>query len=87
MFSDVGSQRRLLQILCVLHFVDNSSDQTGTDSDKIWKLGQFMTSWSMNSLAFLCQVGIFVLMKVFLYGKGRKYFKQYIPNKKMHHQA
>ena len=37
-FSDVMSQTRFLQILRVLHFVDNSSDRTGTDSDRIWKI-------------------------------------------------
>ena len=37
-FSDVLSRRRFLQMLRVLNFVDNSSDQTGTDSDRIWKI-------------------------------------------------
>ena len=77
-FSEVFSRKRFLQILCVLHFVDNSSVPSGPHSDRIWKIRpiyDFLVDRFLN---------------IFMPGKhlcndesllcGREdFFKQYIP--------
>ena len=68
-FPEVFSHKRFFQILCVLHFVDNSSVPPGPHNDRIWKIRPTWTFLLIDFLMFSCQVRTSVLTKVCFYGK------------------
>ena len=81
-FSDVMSRTRFLQILRVLHFVDNSSDRTGTDSDRIWKIRPVYDFLVDKFSSIFVPSRNLCIDESLLLWKGRLFFKQYIPKKR-----
>jgi len=66
----------------VLHFVDNSSDQTGTDSDRIWKIRPVYDFLVDKFSSIFVPNRNLCIDESLLLWKRRLFFKQYIPKKR-----
>ena len=80
-YSEVFSCKRFLQILCVLHFVDNSSVPSGPLGDRIWKIRPIY-DFLVDRFSNIFMPGKHLCIDESLFCGKEDIFKQYISKKR-----